>query len=167
MLSEAPLWGERKSYIYNPNTMNTQFFYRSDLEFCLKEKINDKIEFINKLNSIGFIILDISPFPLNDKDTIINYRTISKNDYKSLLNKTLSIYFTEKLALILEKKSENIKIFYRYGRVKNTFNNLLGERFLEKEIINSVKEIIDISQRGGGIDRYKLNSIINDVAKKC
>ncbi len=87
MLSEAPLWGERKSYIYNPAIKNTQFFYRSDLEFCLKEKIKDKVKFINKLNSIGFIILDISPFPLNGKDTNINYRAISNNDYKYLLNK--------------------------------------------------------------------------------
>jgi len=38
MLSEAPLWGKRKSYIYNSTITNTQFFYRSDLEFCLKDK---------------------------------------------------------------------------------------------------------------------------------
>jgi len=161
MLSEAPLWGERKSYIYNPIIKNTQFFYRSDLGFCLKEKIKDKIEFINKLNAIGFIILDISPFPLNEKDTTINYRAISKHDYKCLLNETLPFFLAEKFSLLLKKRSKNIKIFFRYGRVKKAFNNLLGKIILEKGLINSVNELFDISQRGGGIDRNKLDSIIN------
>ncbi|MCP4763469.1 MAG: hypothetical protein GY870_16975, partial [archaeon] len=161
MLSEAPLWGERKNYIYNPIIKNTQFFYRSDLEFCLKETIKDKVEFINKLNAIGFIILDISPFPLNEKDTTINYRAISKHDYKSLLKDTLPFFLAEKFSLIQKKRSENLKIFFRYGRVKNTFNNLLGEIILNKRLTNSVNEIFDISQRGGGVDRNKLNSIIN------
>ncbi len=26
MIAEAPLWGKDKSYIYNPETKNTQFF---------------------------------------------------------------------------------------------------------------------------------------------
>ncbi|MCM2287013.1 MAG: hypothetical protein NDI81_19720 [Desulfobacula sp.] len=137
MLSEAPLWGERKSYIYNPNIKNTQFFYRSDLEFCLKEKIKNKIEFINKLNSIGFIILDISPFPLNEKDTNINYKEISKKDYRYLLKKTVPIFLALKISLILKKKSRNMKIFYRYGRVRNAFGNILEEFFFKKGI-NSI-----------------------------
>jgi hypothetical protein len=166
MLSEAPLWGESKNYIYNPKVNNTQFFYRSDLEYCVKEKIKDKTEFINKLNAIGFIILDISPFPLNEKDTIINYRAISKKDYKNLLNKTLSIYFAEKLSLISEKKSENMKIFFRYGRVKKAFNNLIGKIILEKGLINSENEIFDISQIGGGIDKVKLDAIISGTTNK-
>lgn len=161
MLSEAPLWGESKSYIYNPKTKFTQFFYRSDLEYCVKVKIGNKTEFINKLNDIGFIILDISPYPLNEKDTTINYRSISKKDYMSLLEKTLSVYFTEKLSLVSEKKSETIKIFFRYGRVKKAFIDLIGKVLVEKGIINSENEIFDISQMGGGIDKIRLNKIIN------
>lgn len=32
MIAEAPLWGKDKSYIYNPETKNTQFFQKKDLE---------------------------------------------------------------------------------------------------------------------------------------
>jgi len=64
---------------------------------------------------IGFIILDISPYPLNEKDTNINYKSISKKDYSCLLKKTVPIYFSQKLSLISKKKSENMKIFFRYG----------------------------------------------------
>ncbi|MEN8123317.1 MAG: hypothetical protein ABFS35_23470 [Bacteroidota bacterium] len=162
MLSEAPLWGERKNYIYNPTINNTQFFFRSDLEFCLKEKIKTKIEFIQKLNSIGFIVLDIFPFPLNDKNTVINYRTISKKDYKYLLKRTLPISMAEKLSLISKKSSKNIRFFFRYGRVKDAFNNLLGELILGKRLIHSANEVFDISQRGGGINKNKLNVILNN-----
>jgi hypothetical protein len=166
MLSEAPLWGINKNYIYNPKVNNTQFFYRSDLEHCVKEKIKDKVAFISKLNAIGFIILDISPFPLNEKGTTINYRAISTKDYKILLNKTLPLYFARKLSLISEKKSENMKIFYRYGRVKKAFNNLIAKIILEKGLINSENEIFDISQRGGGVNKIKLGEIINETTNK-
>lgn len=33
MIAEAPLWGKDKSYIYNPETKNTQFFQKKDLVF--------------------------------------------------------------------------------------------------------------------------------------
>ena len=42
MLAEAPLWGERKKYIYNPETNTSQFFYRRDLENVLNKWIPDK-----------------------------------------------------------------------------------------------------------------------------
>ena len=161
MLSEAPLWGKIKKYIYNPKIINSQFFYRSDLEYCLNECINDKTKFINKLNDIGFIILDISPFPFNEEDTIISYRSISKKDYRNLLVNTLPIHFVEKLELIKKKKSENIEFFYIYGIVKKAFNDLISAIILEKDLINSPNDLHDISQAGGGINRIKLLEIIN------
>jgi len=61
MLAEAPLWGETKKYIYNPDINNSQFFYRSDLEDILNKHIADKKEFIQVCNEIGLLIVDISP----------------------------------------------------------------------------------------------------------
>ena len=46
MLSEAPLWGHDKKYIYNPKTNNTQFFFRSALEYSVNRKISDKINWV-------------------------------------------------------------------------------------------------------------------------
>src|SRR5690606_24041677 len=74
MLAEAPLWGECKKYIYNPEINHSQFFYRSDLEDVLNEPIPDKRAFINACNEIGLLVMDISPFALNAKNTRINYR---------------------------------------------------------------------------------------------
>jgi len=161
MLSEAPLWGKIKKYVYNPKINNSQFFYRSDLEFALNKCIKDKQDFIDKLNSIGFMILDISPFPLNENDTIINYKQMPCSDYRILLKNTLPLYFAEKLDLINIKKSENIQLFYRYGRVRESFNDLISQTIIDKGLIKSTNEIGDISQIGGGINRQKLYEIIN------
>ena len=85
MIAEAPLWGNEKKYIYNPNTNLSQFFYKSDLEEVLRVAINDKVEFIKVCNLIGLLIIDISPFALNEKDTKLNYRSLGKRKYKKIV----------------------------------------------------------------------------------
>lgn len=162
MLSEAPLWGSNRKYIYNPDINNSQFFYRSDLEYVLDDMIPNKTEFITQMNKMGLIILDISPFPLNQFDTHINYRSISKSDYMRLLYDTLPLFFAAKLDLIAKKKSKSIKFFYRYARVKKAFEDLISEAIVKKDLVASSNEIKDVSQIGGGIDRIKLNEIINN-----
>ena len=82
MFSEAPLWGSIKKYIYNPDINNSQFFYRSDLEFSVNKRIESKVKFVDELKNIGFIVIDISPYALNKKDTKINYRDISIEEYR-------------------------------------------------------------------------------------
>jgi hypothetical protein len=78
MIAEAPLWGQVEKYIYNPKTSNSHFFYRSDLGDILNKNIEDKQDFIKICNEIGFLVVDISPFPLNPKETIINYGKLRK-----------------------------------------------------------------------------------------
>lgn len=109
MIAEAPLWGKDKSYIYNPETKNTSFFYKSDLEYVLNIQIADKQDFINCCNEIGLLIIDISPFALNTEDTIINYRSISANQYLKLVKNTFPFYFEQKLKSVSNKKSDSIK----------------------------------------------------------
>ena len=89
MIAEAPLWGKDKSYIYNPNTPNTQFSHRGDLEYVTGISINSKHEFIDQCNDLGLLIIDISPFVLNVEDTTINYNSISKKQYRNLVKDTL------------------------------------------------------------------------------
>ena len=160
MIAEAPLWGKVKKYIYNPEINNSQFFYRSDLGDILNKTIADKKSFINECNDIGLIVIDISPFALNPKDTSINYREMTINQYRELVNLTIPSFFEQKIKAIKEKKSKNVKTFFRYARVKNNFQDLISKVLLENEIISSQKEIGDISQNGGGIDKNKLKQII-------
>jgi len=63
-------------------------------------------------------------------DFPLSYRSISKSEYRNLLIKTLPIHFAEKMELILKKRSENIQVFYRYGRVKKAFNDLFRQTVL-------------------------------------
>ena len=82
MISEAPLWGIEKKYIYNHKINNSQYFYRSDLEYVLNKTIHNKGDFLEELIAIGFIIIDISPFVLNAKSgASASYPVIEKNSF--------------------------------------------------------------------------------------
>lgn len=160
MIAEAPLWGQVKKYIYNPEINNSQFFYRSDLGDILNKNIDNKQEFIKVCNEIGLLVVDISPFPLNPKDTAINYRKLSTTQYRQLVSKTIPTFFDLKIKAIKTKQSENIKSFFRYARVKNNFQDLISTVLIDNKIINSQNEIGDISQNGGGVDKNKLKKIL-------
>lgn len=160
MIAEAPLWGKEKKYIYNTDIINSQFFYRSDLGDILKRKINDKSEFIKVCNEIGLLVVDISPFPLNPKNTSINYRDLSTVQYRQLVSQTISTYFEEKVKIIGAKKSANIKTFFRYARVKYTFQDIISLVLIDNGFIKTQNDILDISQNGGGIDKTRFGQII-------
>ncbi|SEK24868.1 hypothetical protein [Parapedobacter koreensis] len=167
MISEAPLWGKKKKYIYNPNTKNSQFFYRNDLGDILNKNILNKENFIKVCNDIGFLILDISPFPLNYKDTKINYAKnkngslkLTKKEYRELVQLTIPTFFEQKIKTIAEKKSTNIKTFFRYARVKNTFEDLVSKVLIDNKIVRDQQDIGAIFKKGGGIDKTKLEMII-------
>jgi len=160
MIAEAPLWGKVKKYIYNPEINNSQFFYRSDLGDILGKHIPDKQTFIKVCNEIGLLIVDISPFPLNPNDTSINYRDLTKSQYREMVSLTIPTYFERKITAIGNKKSKNIKVFFRYGRVKENFQDLIAKVLVSNKYIKTSNEIEDISKNGGGIDKTKLGKII-------
>lgn len=162
MIAEAPLWGKERKYIYNPATKLSQFFYKSDLEEVLRISITNKAEFINFCNSIGLLILDISPYALNEKNTKLNYRNLGNKKYKKIVQATLPFYFNKKIEIIKPKLSDEVKLFFRYKRVKHNFENIIGRILLDKKIIDSLEQIEDISQSGGGINKSKLKQIISN-----
>ena len=117
MIAEAPLWGKDKSYIYNPETKNTQFFQKKDLERVIGLNVYNKLDFLNYCNKMGLLIIDISPFAFNTEDTIINYRNktsnnpygLTKYQYRGLIEQTLTTFFDIKIQAISLKKSRNVK----------------------------------------------------------
>lgn len=170
MIAEAPLWGKSKSYIYNPATPFTQFFQKSDLEYVLGTKIRDKAEFIDRCNQIGLLIIDISPFALNTEDTIINYRRkskqnpygITKREYRQLIRETLPTFFDCKIKELAPKASTNIRVFFRYARVKNTLGNIITDTLVSHNIINSSSKVTNITQKGGNIKRIRLINFVQN-----
>ena len=165
LIAEAPLWGQTKKYIYNPAVNNSQFFYRSDLSDILNIQIANKLEFLKILNKIGFVVVDISPFPLNPKNTAINYRDLSINQYRQLVSMTLPYFFNEKIKEISNKKSENCKVFFRYTRVKNIFEDLIIKTLVDHKMVTTIDELSDISQKGGGINKPMLGKILKSELK--
>lgn len=167
MIAEAPLWGSIKKYIYNPKTNNSQFFYRSDLGDILNRHIADKREFIKICNEIGLLVVDISPFPLNSIDTKINYsknengsKKLTDSQYQQIVKLTIPSFFELKIRAVTEKKSTSIKTFFRYARVKSNFEDIISEVLINYNIIKTQDQIGDISQKGGGVDKSKLKTII-------
>jgi hypothetical protein len=144
MIAEAPLWGKKESYIYNPDTPNTQFFHKSDLEHVLNSvPILDKRDFINRCNEIGLLIIDISPFAFNSEDTMINYRLksrnnpygMTKNEYRQLIKDTIPTFFEDRIKSVAQRKSDKIKVFFRYARVKDIFQDIITNTLIDHDLI--------------------------------
>ena len=170
LIAEAPLQGESQSYIYNTETPFSQFFYKSDLEKALGISLCCKKSFLEKLNEIGFVIIDISPFPLNNK-TKINYseqtkdsKKISPKNYKELVSATMPFYFEKKLELIKTKLNQkNPVVFFRYSRVQKAFENILSVSLKEHGLIDENSLISNIGMNGGGVYVKELEKIINPI----
>ena len=169
MIAEAPLWGSSDGkYFYNPQTPFSQFFHSSDLCEILKVPIiKNKLDFLIKCNEIGLLIIDLSPFPLNTDDTSLNYgkttnisRKLKKSEYRELVSLTIPTYFKGKIKAVKEKKANDMKIFFRYSRVMDTFQDIIYKVLIDNDFILQTNDLLDISQKGGGIDKVKFGQII-------
>lgn len=169
LFSEAPFFvGE--SYIYNTNTDFTQFFRENDLYQALNEPLRTDRErraiplqtrkaiFINHLNRLGFVIVDISPFALSPY-TAVQYNNLSVQQYNQLLNETIPHYLQPKLTSIqnnLAQDGEPLNLIFRYKRL-NDFPSL------NDFLLNFFGPVTrhSIWHQGGGINREALGNIFN------
>ena len=169
MISEAPLFGDIQSYIYNPNTPTSVFFHFKDLEAFLEDgKTIKRPKIVQEQKKImfeyfhknGFIALDIFPFALNPKYTKIHYQKMSKKLYHKLLKVTAENYLIPKLKLCLEKSNEHTHYVYRYKRLfdktENYFENILNN-IGSKE---SNYEIHTINGTNMSLDKKKLRKLL-------
>jgi hypothetical protein len=167
MIGEAPLWGANKKYIYNEQyDKNSLFFFPSNLE-DLGINVSSKKQLLDEFIKLGIIVLDISPYALNHNCTAINYSEsigsstkLNKEQYLELIKATIPFYFNEKIKLISCKKSNDVKVFFRYKRVKEVFEDLVYDSLKQYELVDSKTDILDISKKGGGVDREKLRKIV-------
>ena len=171
MLSEAPLWGNPGKYIYNPIIKNcSSFFWCSVLLYALNQKglvpmtnLKTNADLVDELNSLGFLIVDVSPFALNKVYTSINYPQLSRrqgNNYFNLIDPTLKVFFDDKLKKIIPKiPEEGVKIFYRYKRVENCLRNSINT-LLSINGLSIYTPVNNIFLQGGSIDKNKLAKII-------
>ena len=161
MISEAPLFGEKQSYFYNENASQSQFFYLSDAKVLTNNQINTKRDLIETFNDLGIIILDVFPFPFNS-NTAVSYKSLNKNEMKTLMDLTYKNHLEHKLPAIAQKVKSTTKLFYRYKRVKNSINDFIAPEFAKYGINTNQQDIPYISKRGGGIDHKVLKKIFSE-----
>jgi len=168
MISESPLFGDTQKYIYNMNTPPSSFFYFQDIKvFPNCENImqpiiirEQKKIMLNEFKKNGFLILDIFPFALNQKDTIINYRQMNISLYRQLLKITTESYLIPKLKLCLEKSNEYTHFIYRYKRLFNQTENHF-EKVLN-QIASKEYKIDTINGTNMSLDRDKLKRLLKN-----
>ena len=91
IIGEAPLWGKNEeNYIYNPNTNNSQFFYRGDIDKIIGYEPNNKTEFLNILAKLGILIIDVSPYALNGIDTQLTYQHLRNLNYVQMIYNSMN-----------------------------------------------------------------------------
>ena len=167
MISESPLFGEIKRYIYNPHTAPSVFFYFKDLEALLDDgeelvrprtTVEQKQMMFEKFQQKGFITLDIFPFALNPSHTAINYQKMSKNLYHQLLEVTTENYLIPKLTRCLERSHQKTHFVYRYKRLydktEHHFESVLNQ-------LSPIAYKIDTVHKNMSLDREKLRRLVN------
>jgi len=164
LLSEAPLWGNDKKYIYNPDYEKDSIFFKcTDLSFALGKEISTKIELVRELNQIGFLIIDISPFALNSS-TRINYTSLSrkkKNNYPAFLNPLIDSFLRAKLEKVKNKIQGDVKIFYRYPRTEKHLGDSIETLLKEYGLSVLQKPNNNVFKQGGGVDKVRLRNILD------
>ena len=172
IIAEAPLWGDENKYFYNPKSQDSQFFYKSDLEYAIEKRIaiSDKFKLIEECNKLGILIIDISPYALNTINTSINYSKNAENSlkiknkqYQKLIKSTIEFFFEKKLYAIREKFTNKTKVYFRYAGVKKNFEADVLPLLKKFGLIQNQKDIEHISIKGGGLDKGKLKTVIEQA----
>jgi hypothetical protein len=166
MISEAPLWGDNDAYFYNPNySGNHSYFSNNDLYQILKKNTTTRQQLIDELNEIGFLILDVFPFAFKKEKTDYhydkNYHTLKQSKYyNTFLNAILNHYLSDKLDLIIGKKADPIKLFYRYEKISPIKPNIESLLIQKGLIVKNQLPLPSIHGNSYNIDKKKLSYII-------
>lgn len=176
MLSEAPLFGSKETYFYNPDAGLTSFFQLNDAKAILGDDFADQLMYdddrvkkaylLQELAGSGFVVLDLFPFALNESDTGLTYRNLPAKAYQALFQSISDIYFKPKLEEILRKGSP---IFlFRYGRLQKLLNKLVREQLQSTVMRDKIPDRIipSIHGRTFSLSQDKLRFVYSRLAMK-
>lgn len=165
LLGEAPMWGAKESYIYNPAAHHTSFFYYSDAEQIVgglsgaKEMIAGvrprKVEMIRRLTEEGFLACDLLPFSLSKDKTAVNYRQLSGTLRRWLFKATADHYFIPRLQLIKSKLAGTARFAFRYARLSGSLHAHVKSILLDRDVLADGDDIESVHS-GYNIDRERL-----------
>ena len=168
MLSEAPLFGNKQTYIYNPHSPPTAFFHFNDLEAlgcnssdkkAWQSHPTKKAYLIDQLAEKGLVIMDIFPYALNLTNTAFNYRKMINPLYFRLLSETAPYYLIPKIKLIREKAGKTPIFIYRYKKLFQKTNRFVEALFVQHGIKSEGFKIESIHGENMSLNRNKLREI--------
>jgi hypothetical protein len=134
LLSEAPLFGDRECYLYNPLAPVTRFFSYKDYVAIAPRKdfphfstvLERKTFLLRGLSSLGILILDIFPFPLN-RCTARSYASFTNEEFQELFRQTSPYHFKPKVLRLLRKATPRTIFAFRYERLRNSVGALVKD----------------------------------------
>jgi hypothetical protein len=172
MLSEAPLFGNKQTYIYNPHSPPTAFFHFNDLQAlscnssdkkALQSHPTKKAFLVDQLAEKGLIVMDIFPFAFNPNDAAINYRKMSNQIYFRLLSESAPYYLIPKIQLVREKAEKSPLFVYRYKKLFQKTNRFVEALFVQHGIKPEGFKIESIHGENMSLDRNKLKKGSNPL----
>ena len=168
LLGEAPLFGEKESYFYNPASGATSFFTYKDAEVVCGEvsgsnKLSGgvrerKLNLISGLTNAGFLILDVYPFCFAPPLTAISYRQIEKKNHLLWLFKNTYLSWLKPKLNKIYALNPSVHFGFRY---KNTFDNIgqcLDQELNQLGFLNDTTKSYHL---GRNLNRNKLRDVLN------
>jgi hypothetical protein len=174
LLSEAPMWGSKESYFYNPTAGATSFFWYSDAKplvgemtatNTMKSEVRPrKVQMIERLTAAGFVVLDLFPFSFRPGKTAVNYRQLSGTlGYRQLFGKTVAVHLSPKLELLKKKLAARSRFVFRYARVRDDLLSEVLPILVDRRLI-APAETIQSVHKGRNLDRERLAKLFFECA---
>ena len=169
ILSEAPLFGSNKTYIYNSASAPTSFFFFNDLWAInsgfssatghFRSVLERKEYMMETMTKNGVLIMDIFPFAFNPQNTAIDYNSISKTQYFRLLKESFPYYLLPKLQMIRGKNRVNPTFVYRYKRLLEQTGCYIETELRQLTLLKPDAQLESINGTNMPLDRTRLARI--------
>lgn len=176
LLSEAPLFGDKQSYIYNPESPLTRFFFFAHFQkafgvFCqipqdLATGRAKKSVMLDELPRLGVIVLDVFRYALNPNHTAIAFGTVRKKSPEfcgRLFRECAPHYLRPKLDAISGKSATRIRFAYRYAPLRDCLDHNIRGPLVASGLLGPGARIDSVHKQGGGLDADRLLAIYRDT----
>jgi hypothetical protein len=172
LLAEAPMFGPKETYFYNPAAGATGFFSYVDAESIVGKlpatsRIISgvrprKVQMIERLTAAGFLVLDLFPYSLKPNFTGMNYRQLCGTPaYNCLFRDTTKLHLIPKLILIKEKIVGVPKFVFRYARVRDDIESDVRDILIQNGLMMNAGAIESI-HKGRNVDRERLLKLLKE-----
>lgn len=163
MISEAPLLGDEKRYVYNPSAECSRFLQESDLERIVGRRLHGKAELLDALVEASLVIIDVFPFALKPHLTAVAYSrdpqgTLADDEYAALARECSLPYLKTRLAMLAPKLDRGALSFFRYQRVADLAGPLAPLLSEHGAPLTSPPRVV--SGRCGYVDREALHRLL-------